>query len=55
MVNVNVPEPVVYVQPPEVTVESPQVQVDVHVPESKPVTKRIVRDAQGAIVRIEET
>jgi len=54
VVNVNVPE-----QPaPVVTVETPPaptVQVDVHVPDPKPVTRKIIRDRSGAIDRIEES
>jgi hypothetical protein len=48
---VNVPE-----QPPAVVmVEPAAVQVDVHVPEHKPVTKTIKRDKRGAITHIEES
>jgi len=53
VVNVNVPEqpvPVINVE----AAEAPTVQVDVHIPEPKPVTKRIVRDKSGAITHIEE-
>ncbi|HUS61344.1 MAG TPA: hypothetical protein VMY34_04045, partial [Acidimicrobiales bacterium] len=58
---ITVSSPDVHVAPavvnltPSITVEPSTFQVDVHVPEPKPVSKAIERDAKGQITRIVES